>query len=206
MSTILISPPGRSTMSRLAGSPPTRTTRWAASGKTVANPFLGEIRLFPYTFSPQGWAFCDGRSMPISQNAALFALLSVTYGGNGTTNFNLPDLRGRVPVSSGQGNGLSDYVIGEVTGVESVTLDGAQMPSHAHLVEASAAKTTAKTPAGGVPGHTKADAYDATPDGTTTMNAGMIAPAGGNQPHTNLQPLLVMNFCIALQGIFPSRS
>ena len=172
----------------------------------MANPYLGEIRLFPYNFAPQGWAFCDGRLLPISQNAALFSLLGTTYGGNGTTTFALPDLRGRVPISSGTGPGLSSYSIGEVTGVESVALTAAQLASHAHAVEASAAKGTAKSPAGAVPGHTKAEDYDPTPDGTTTMNAGMIAPAGGSQPHTNVQPLLVLNFCIAMQGIFPSRN
>ena len=172
----------------------------------MSEPFLGEIRIFGFTFAPKGWALCQGQILPISQNTALFSLLGVTYGGNGTSNFALPDLRGRVPVSFGQGNGLQNYLQGEVTGTESVTLDATQMPSHSHTVEASAAKATAKTPLGAVPGHAKADDYAAAPDGTTTMAAAMIAPTGGDQPHDNLQPLLVMNFCIALQGIFPSRS
>jgi microcystin-dependent protein len=172
----------------------------------VSSPFLGEIRLFPYNFAPQGWAFCNGQQLAISQNSALFSLLGTTYGGNGTTTFNLPDLRGRVPVSSGQGPGLSPYSLGQNVGLESVTLTTGQMPTHAHTVEASAVKAKLKTPAGAVPGHTKADDYDAAPDGATTMNAGMIAPAGGSQPHSNIQPLLVMNFCIAMQGIFPSRN
>lgn len=172
----------------------------------MANPYLGEIRLFPYNFAPQGWAFCNGQIIPITQNTALFSLIGTFYGGNGSTNFALPDLRGRVAISSGQGPGLSSYVVGEATGFETVTLTAGQLASHAHAVEASAAKATAKSPAGAVPGHTKADDYVAAPDGTTVMNAGMIAPAGGNQPHSNIQPLLVMNYCIAMQGIFPSRN
>jgi microcystin-dependent protein len=167
---------------------------------------LGEIRLFPYNFAPQGWAFCNGQLMSISQNTALFSLIGTFYGGDGRTTFGLPDLRGRVAISQGQGPGLSPYSVGEVTGVETVTLTGNQMPSHAHSVEASAVKAKLKTPAGAVPGHTKGDEYDAAPDGVTTMNAGMIAPTGGGQPHTNIQPLLVMSYCIALQGIFPSRN
>jgi microcystin-dependent protein len=172
----------------------------------VANFYIGEIRLFPYNFAPQGWAFCNGQLMSISQNTALFSLLGTNYGGDGRTTFGLPDLRGRVPISSGNGPGLSPYTLGELIGVENVTLSAGQMPAHAHTVKANGAKATSKSPAGTVPGHTKADVYDAAPDETTTMNAGMIVPAGGNQPHSNIQPLLVLNFCIALQGIFPSRN
>ena len=171
----------------------------------MAEPFLGEIRMFGFNFTPTGWAPCAGQLLPISQNAALFSLLGTTYGGDGVSTFGLPDLRGRGPVSMGQGAGLSNYVIGEPQGVETVTLSVSQMPSHAHTVEASATKSKLKSPSGAVPGPTKTDAYDAAPDGVTTMEAGMIAPAGGGEPVTNLPPLLVLNFCIALNGIFPSR-
>jgi microcystin-dependent protein len=131
--------------------------------------------------------------------------LGTYYGGDGVTTFALPDLQGRGPISMGNGAGLSAYNIGEKEGVETVTLSVSQLPSHAHGVEASATKAKLKTPVGAVPALTKADAYDAAPDGTSTMNAGMIAPTGGGEPVTNLPPFLVLNFCIALQGIFPSR-
>jgi microcystin-dependent protein len=171
----------------------------------VANPFLGEIRLLPYNFAPQGWAFCNGQILPITQNTALFSLLGTTYGGNGTNNFALPDLRGRVPISSGQGPGLSEYLLGEVAGSENVTLTSNEMPTHIHQVVANNGPGTATRPAGAVPARTGTSNYAAAPDGTP-MNAGMISSAGGSQPHQNLQPLLVLNFCIAMQGIFPSRN
>jgi microcystin-dependent protein len=148
---------------------------------------------------------CNGQILPINQNTALFSLLGTQYGGNGTSTFALPDLRSRVPLHQGQGIGLSSYVMGETIGSESVTLAAAQMPVHSHNVQASNGKATTKNPLAAVPGHPPDDTYDAAPDGTL-MDAGMIAPAGGNQPHENRQPLLVVNFCIALQGIFPSRN
>ena len=171
----------------------------------MSSPFVGEIRLFAFDFAPLGWAMCNGDLLPISQNAALFSLLGTTYGGNGSSNFALPDLRGRSPVHMGQGLGLSNYTMGEVTGVETVTLTVNQLPSHTHVVEASAAKAKVKKPTGAVPGPSKADVYDSAPDGVTTMNDGMIAPTGGGQPVTNLPPLLVMNYCISLEGIYPSQ-
>jgi microcystin-dependent protein len=171
----------------------------------VANPFLGEIRLLPYNFAPQGWAFCNGQLLPITQNTALFSLLGTTYGGNGTNNFALPDLRGRVPISSGQGPGLTNYFLGEVAGSENVTLTSNEMPTHIHQVVANNGPGSATRPAGAVPARTGTSNYAAAPDGTA-MNAGMISSAGGSQPHQNLQPLLVLNFCIAMQGIFPSRN
>jgi microcystin-dependent protein len=171
----------------------------------VSEPFLGEIRLFGFNFAPTGWAMCNGQILPINQNTALFSLLGTQYGGNGTSTFALPDLRSRVPLHQGQGAGLSSYVMGETIGSESVTLAAAQMPVHSHNVQASNAKATTKNPSAAVPGHPPDDTYDAAPDGTL-MDASMIAPAGGNQPHENRQPLLVVNFCIALQGIFPSRN
>jgi microcystin-dependent protein len=170
----------------------------------VSTPFLGEIRLFGFNFAPSGWALCNGQLLSIQQNTALFALLGTFYGGNGTSNFALPDLRSRIPLHQGQGNGLSSYAIGSTLGTETVTLTSAQMPSHSHGVVATNAKATSKNPSGLVPGHPTDDTY-AAPDGVV-MNAGMVEPTGGNQPSENRQPLLVVNFCIALQGIFPSRN
>ncbi|MDQ6804015.1 MAG: tail fiber protein [Actinomycetota bacterium] len=171
----------------------------------MSEPFLGEIRMFGFNFAPQGWAMCNGQTLSISQNTALFSLLGTQYGGNGQTTFALPDLRSSVAMHQGQGPGLSPYVIGEKAGTESVTLTSAQMPQHNHSVVANGGSGTTTRPGGGVPARTTEDIYAAAPDGTT-MNPGMIGNTGGSQPHTNIQPYLVVNFCIALQGIFPSRN
>jgi microcystin-dependent protein len=159
--------------------------------------------LVPYNFAPQGWAFCNGQIMSIAQNSALFSLLGTTYGGNGQTTFALPDLRGRVAISSGQGPGLQNYSLGEVAGSESVTLLSTQMPAHTHLVGASTGSAQA-TPDNAFPGSdTSTQIYDLA--ASTTMNPQMIQPAGGSQPHENRQPYLVLNYIIALQGVYPSR-
>jgi microcystin-dependent protein len=174
----------------------------------MANPFLGEIRIFGGNFAPVGWALCNGQIMAITQNTALFSLLGTTYGGNGTTTFALPDLRGRVPIHFGQGPGLSNYVEGQQGGAESVTLTIAQMPSHAHTVNAVASGGNQAGPAGGSLAiestGTSLDYSNATP--ASPMNAAMLSQAGSSQPHTNIQPYLCLNFIIALQGIFPSRN
>lgn len=168
------------------------------------DPFLGQILLIPYNFAPKGWAFCDGSLLPISQYTALFSLLGTTYGGNGTTTFALPDLRGRVPVSSGQGPGLQQYPLGEMAGSETVTLITAQIPAHTHTVQASEG-ASAPDPQGHFPGtDTLTNIYDTTAN--TTMNPQMIGATGGSQPHENRQPFLVMNYVIAIEGIYPSRS
>jgi len=171
----------------------------------VAEPFLGEIRVFGFNFAPVGWAFCQGQLLPIAQNTALFSLLGTTYGGDGIQTFALPDLRSRVPVGFGQGPGLSSYVLGQQSGTENVTLTQVQMPQHSHTVQANDSPGTATRPAGGVLARTGAGTYATSTDGTT-MLTNMVSGSGGSQPHTNLQPLLGINFCIALQGIFPSRS
>ncbi len=170
----------------------------------MANPFLGEIRIFPFDFAPVDWAFCDGQILSIEQFTALFALIGTFYGGDGVKTFALPDLRSRVPVDMGQGSGLSLYELGQVGGVENVTLNISEIPAHNHPAGANSAPGTSSRPAGNVPARTKSSAYGAAPDGTT-MNAGMIGDAGGSEPHTNIQPYLALNFCIALAGIFPSR-
>jgi len=172
----------------------------------VSEPFLGEIRMFGFNFAPTGWAMCNGQLLPISQNTALFSLLGTQFGGNGTSTFALPNLQSRVPIHQGQGSGLSSYVIGQSGGFENVTLLATQLPAHSHSVNASSATAAAGRPAGAVPAHPSADIYASAPDGATVMNAGMIANTGGNQPHGNIQPYLTLNFCIALQGIFPSRN
>jgi microcystin-dependent protein len=171
----------------------------------MSDPFLGEIRLFPYTFAPRGWAFCNGQVMSIAQNTALFALIGTTYGGDGRTTFALPDLRGRVAVSSGQADGLSAYETGQVGGVESVTLTEDEMPTHRHRVSVNNASSDSGKPnnrfLGRVSGGT---AYAGTSNGKT-LNPGAIAGSGGGQPHENRPPHLALNYCIALEGIFPAR-
>jgi len=176
-------------------------------------PFLGQITLFPFNFAPKGWAFCQGQLMPIQQNTALFSLLGTFYGGNGTTTFGLPDLRGRVPVSQGQAPGLSNYAIGSFQGAETVTLLASQVPPHSHPFPAFAVQATTNAPNGALPaeGHSTgrgAPAVNTYAPLTTAvpLASGQVALAGNGQPHNNLQPYLTLNWCIALQGIFPSRS
>ena len=171
----------------------------------VSEPFVGEIRMFGFNFPPQGWALCDGQLLAISQNAALFSLLGTTYGGDGMTNFALPDLRSRVPVSQGQGEGLSAYAEGQAGGTETVTLTAAQMPAHTHAVNASSSPAASERPAGRVLARSPDHSYIPEPDTSTVMNAKMLGDAGNSQPHDNIQPYLVLNFCIALQGVFPAR-
>ena len=170
----------------------------------MTSPFLGQITLYAFNFAPRGWATCDGQLLPIAQNQALFALLGTSYGGNGVQNFALPNLRGRVPVHWGQGPGLSNYVVGESVGSENVTLLSTQMPQHAHQVVASGnppsqgGVTNAVWAAGGTSSYASS--------ANAAMAAGALTAAGGSQPHPNIAPSLVLNCCIALQGIFPSRN
>jgi len=172
----------------------------------MANPFVGEIRMFGFNFAPSGWAMCNGQLISISENTTLFALLGTTYGGNGTTTFALPNLQSCVAIHQGQGQGLSPRTIGETGGVETVTLTEVQIPQHTHAVDASSALASGARPSGAALARSGTDIYAAAPDGSTTMNAGMIGLTGGNMPHPNIQPFLVLNFCIALVGIFPSRN
>jgi microcystin-dependent protein len=173
----------------------------------MSDPFLGEIRMFGFNFPPRGWAFCNGQIMSIAQNTALFSLLGTTYGGNGQTTFALPNLQSRVPVHQGQGPGLSQYVMGEQTGTENVTLLTTQIPAHVHpfAVGASSSDAASGKPAGKVLATTAAATYVAAA-ADVQMAAQNTSQAGGNQPFTIIQPLLVVNFCIALEGIFPSRN
>jgi microcystin-dependent protein len=173
----------------------------------MSDAFVAEIRLFPFSFAPRGWAFCNGQLLPISQNTALFSLLGTFYGGDGKSTFALPNLQGSAALHSGQGQGLSQYVIGQQGGVEHVTLLESEIPSHSHALRVSpddgdlsnptATRTLARSGGG--------FAYLAAAP-NTTMSPAALAPAGGDLPHNNLQPYLTLNFCIALQGIFPPRS
>ena len=174
----------------------------------MSEPFLGQIILVPYNFAPRGWAFCNGQILPIAQNTALFALLGTTYGGNGQTTFALPDLRGRVPLGSGQGPGLSNYALGQVGGTETETLTINQLPTHAHPFAPGAIDDDADL--GLAANNYLANVANpgqvyrsGTPD--TTLGTQMTSTVGGNQPFDILQPYLGLNYCIALQGIFPSR-
>jgi len=177
----------------------------------MSEPFIGQICIYGFNFAPRGWAFCNGQILSIAQNTALFSLLGTTYGGNGQTTFALPNLQSRVPLHFGQGAGLSPYSLGEVTGAESVTLTQNQMPAHLHGYTVPATNLDGNTPE---PAANAALAIVA--DGTqiyrapaapnVQMAGGNTAPAGGSQPFSIIQPILALNFCIALQGIFPSRN
>jgi microcystin-dependent protein len=175
----------------------------------MADPFVAEIRIFPFGFAPPGWAFCDGQVMPISQNVALFSLLGTTYGGDGKSTFALPDLRGRAPMHPDQGPGLSPHGLGEKGGSETVALEQRHLPGHTHGLAASGAKATEKAPVGNLLAAGNRLAQYASPGssgGTTLMlSSQAMAPAGQGEPHANMQPYLTICFCIALQGVFPSR-
>jgi len=165
----------------------------------MGTPFLGEVRIVSFNFAPMGWAFCNGQVLAINQNTALFALLGTTYGGNGQTTFALPNLQGRIPIHTGNG-----FVQGQQGGETSHTLLAAEMPAHNHSVVASSNPADQGTPRGNYWAYESANAYSTnTPDANLWPQA--ISSAGGGQPHNNLSPYLVVNFCIALQGIFPSR-
>jgi microcystin-dependent protein len=176
-------------------------------------PFIGSIVLFAGNFAPRGWAFCAGQLLPIAQNTALFSILGTTYGGNGQTTFALPDLRGRVPLGTGQGPGLATYQLGEVIGVENVTLNTNQLPAHNHAVQVSSTAANSATAnnnylavananVGGDP--VTVNTYNGTPNAMLGPNS--ISATGNNLPHENIQPSLGMNYIIALEGIFPSRN
>jgi microcystin-dependent protein len=169
----------------------------------MANPFIGEIRLFGFNFAPVGWHFCDGSLLPIAQYDTLYALLGTTYGGDGQTTFGVPDFRSRIPVHQGQGPGLSQYVLGELTGTEQVTLTVQQIPTHAHGLVASNNGTRTKTAAGNFLASGENDIYTNDASAPLALTS-VVASNGGSQPHSNLQPTLCVNFCIALEGIFPS--
>lgn len=166
----------------------------------MAEPFLSEIRIFSFNFAPQGWAMCNGQLLPINQNQGLFSLLGTTYGGDGRVNFGLPNLQGKVPIHTGNG-----HTLGEIGGEISHTLTASELPAHTHPVKASNAGPTAASPSGNYwSSNTGFTAYGTLSD--MSMAPESISSVGGNQPHINMSPYLVLNFCIALQGIFPSQN
>ena len=168
----------------------------------MSNPFLAEIRIFGFNFPPRGWAFCAGQLLSIQQNTALFSLLGTQYGGNGTTNFGLPRLQSRVPMH--QGNG---FFLGQTGGEEAHTLSVDEIPSHSHFVNASGVLGNSNSPAGNfLAASSRFVLYSATLSNPTALQPATVGSAGGGQPHINLQPYLALNFCIALQGIFPSQT
>jgi microcystin-dependent protein len=173
----------------------------------MADPFVAEIRIFPFNFAPKGWAWCNGQLLPISQNTALFSLLGTTYGGDGKSTFALPDLEGRAPMHPGQGPGLSLHDLGETGGSETVTLLESEIPAHSHPLKAQAQSATKSTPSG----NSIAKVAGATPylppagAALVSMSDQTVAPAGGDQPHNNMMPYLTFYFCIAMQGVFPPR-
>jgi microcystin-dependent protein len=164
----------------------------------MSEPFLGEIRMFSFDFAPKGWAMCNGQLLQINQNQALFSLLGTTYGGDGQQTFALPDLRGRLPFHVGT------RVQGQMAGTESETLNLNQMPAHTHAAQASSTTGTAATPGGNFWAAAAANPYASS--NSSTMSAQAVTSAGGSQPHNNLPPFLVLNVCMALLGIFPSRN
>jgi microcystin-dependent protein len=170
----------------------------------MSEPFLGEIRPFPFNFAPRGWAMCDGQLLPINQNQALFSLLGTTYGGNGATTFALPDLRGRTPLHHGQGPGLSTYALGKRGGEERHVLTVNELPAHDHVLRGSKGPSETSNPTNARPA--AGGRYDTIP--VANLNQVSMAETlkrGDNAPHNTLQPYLALNYCIALQGIFPSR-
>jgi microcystin-dependent protein len=173
----------------------------------MADPFIAEIRIFPFNFAPKGWAFCNGQLLPISQNTALFSLLGTTYGGDGKSNFALPDLQGQAPMFWGQGSGLSLRDQGETGGTETETLLQSEIPAHSHALMASNQPGEDPSPENRVLGRsTGASLYQTSSNPVVPLSSQAIALTGGSLPHNNMQPYLTLNFCIALQGVFPPRS
>ncbi|QAU46355.1 phage tail protein [Bradyrhizobium guangzhouense] len=181
----------------------------------MQNPFVGQITLYPYNFAPKGWATCWGQILPISQYTALFSLIGTYFGGNGTSNFALPDLRGRVPLGMGQLAGGSDYVLGELSGIEGVNLSNGEMPAHTHLLNAINTPGTVADPSnaflaepfvGNRSGGSSGNPYNQGPPNTVLAPQTTIGLAGNNLPHNNIQPSLVLTPCIALVGVYPARN
>ncbi|MCW4385531.1 tail fiber protein [Salinibacterium sp. SYSU T00001] len=175
----------------------------------MADPFVAEIRIFPFNFAPKGWAFCNGQLIPISQNTALFSLLGTTYGGDGKSTFALPDLQGRIPLQAGQGAGLSDRWLGDTGGESAVALHQTELPPHRHTARALNDLGDTNGPASAAwasprAGRVTEPSYGPASASVTSIPAG-LAPTGGGLPHNNLPPYLTLHYCIALQGVFPPR-
>lgn len=166
----------------------------------MSEPFLSEIKIVSFNFPPKGWALCNGQFLPINQNQALFALLGTTYGGNGQTTFALPDLRGQVPIHVGSG-----HILGEKAGATSVTLNIQQLPTHQHFLQGTTQDNSTVVPNNALLGKAN-NVYASAAGGFQPLNPASVSNVGGSQPHSNMMPYLVLNFIIALQGIFPSRN
>ncbi len=165
----------------------------------MSEPFLSEIKIVSFNFPPKGWALCNGQLLPINQNQALFALLGTTYGGNGQTNFALPNLRGKVPIHFGNGHGL-----GETAGATSVTVNIQQLPQHLHFLQGTQTNANSGNPNASLLG--RSSSLYTSPSALLPLDASSVTQVGGSQPHNNMMPYLVLNFIIALQGIFPSHN
>ena len=170
------------------------------------DPFVAEIRIFPFNFAPKGWAFCDGQILPLSQNTALFSLLGTTYGGDGKSNFALPNMQGNAPMHPGQGPGLSLHDLGETGGSDTVSLLESEIPSHSHGFIVSQSDATDQSPVNELLAAGVGIGQYGTPGAITQLSSNALAPAGGDQPHNNMQPYLTLNLCIALQGVYPPRT
>jgi microcystin-dependent protein len=175
----------------------------------MADPFVAEIRIFPFNFAPKGWAWCNGQLMPISQNTALFSLLGTTYGGDGKSTFALPDMQGNAPIHAGQGPGLSLYDLGQMGGSDNVTLLTSEMPAHTHFMRAhNADQADAQNPSPNTSIAQSANGFAYQSNATqnlTQLNPQILTPAGGALPHNNMMPYLTLYFNIALQGVLPAR-
>jgi microcystin-dependent protein len=172
----------------------------------MSEPFVAEIRIFSFNFPPSGWAFCNGQVLAISQNTALFSLLGTTYGGNGTTNFALPNFQGRSPMHTGQGPGLSLRRLGDTGGEDTIALSASELPVHTHPTSSNSGMGDQYSPAGNFWATDAGGNFEYGASANTTMAAQAVQSAGGGEPHNNLQPYLALNFCIAMQGVFPARS
>ena len=173
----------------------------------MSDPFVAEIRIFAFNFAPKGWAFCDGQLLPISQNTALFSLLGTTYGGDGKSTFALPDMQGNAPMHPGQGQGLSERFLGEMGGAETVTLLLSEIPVHTHQLQANdfTGDKTVPSPTTSLAESSGGSLYVTGSPALSLMAPQAAPPAGGGLPHNNMQPYLTLNFCIAMQGVFPPR-
>jgi microcystin-dependent protein len=172
----------------------------------MADPFVAEIRIFPFNYAPKGWAWCDGQILPLSQNTALFSLLGTTYGGDGQTNFALPDFRGRTPMHPEQGPGLSLHDIGETGGTETVSLIESEIPSHSHAFRFSSGTAISAHPESGSFAGSPSTNASVYVSGAPGVDAGQTSIGGSGNPHNNMQPYLTFYFCMALQGVYPPRT
>jgi microcystin-dependent protein len=171
----------------------------------MSQPFVGEIRMFAGNYAPQGWAFCDGQLLPVSENDALFSLFGTIYGGDGLTTFGLPDLRGRLPIHAGTGPGLSPRTLGAKAGAESVTLTVNELPGHTHPMEGAGRVGSSPNPGGSLPGTTTVFDPYISESPATALNTGVVTSVGGSQSHANVMPFLCVHFIVALFGVYPSR-